>query len=69
MATSALVLAAFRGPALGAPPGDDDVRDQFTGQRSPVPPVPSRPDGRSYRAPATDWDRNAAVERRVDALL
>lgn len=67
--TSALVLAALPGPALGAPPGDDDVRDRFTGQRSPVPPVPARPDGRSYRASATDWDRNAAVERRVDALL
>ncbi|WP_244927819.1 glycoside hydrolase family 3 C-terminal domain-containing protein [Nocardioides sp. W7] len=65
----ALVLAAVPGPALGEPPGGDDVRDRFTGQRSPVPRVPARPDGQAYRASGTDWDRSAAVERRVNTLL
>lgn len=66
--TSALVLAALPASALGDPPGGDP-RDRFQGERAPVPPVPTRPDGRSYRASSTGWDDAAAVERRVNALL
>lgn len=61
----ATALAVLPSAALGDPPGDQ--RSRFTGERSAVPRVPTAPDGRTYRT--ARWDRDAAVEQRVEALL